>query len=123
MRTRCFLGIVLAILATPMARAGFIVLPNANTTVNGNATQTYPIGDGNRTFQWVYSASQLSSIVGDQITRIGFRRPAGASTVTTPLTFTAWNLQVGNSLNAPGSLSATFAANEAPNTITARSGR
>jgi hypothetical protein len=122
MRTRWFLGIVLAILATPMARAGVIVLPNSNTTVNGNAAQLYPLGDGDRTFQWVYSASQLSSIAGDEIASIGFRRQKGGATVTTPLVFTAWNLQVGNSLNPPGSLSSTFAANEAPNTVTVRSG-
>jgi hypothetical protein len=105
-----------------MARADVIVLPNANTNVSGNAALFFPLADGDRTLQWVYSSSQLSSIVGDTITSIGFRLPAGTGTVTTPISFTAWNLQVGTSLNPPGSLSATFADNQASDTVTARSG-
>jgi hypothetical protein len=116
------MGIAMAVLATQLARADMIVLPNANTTANGNAAQLDSLGDSGRTFQWVYSASQLTSVIGDEITGIGFRRQAGGSTVTSPMVFAAWNLQVGSSLNPPGSLSSTFAANQAPNTITVRSG-
>jgi hypothetical protein len=113
----------LAALALPgRARADVIVLPNANTNVSGPTRQFFPLGGGGRTFQWVYSSSQLTPVVGDQITSIGFRLPAGMATVTTPITFTAWNLQVGTSLNPPGSLSATFAANQASDTVTVRSG-
>jgi hypothetical protein len=122
MRSRWFLAIALAVLATPLTRADTIVLPNANTSVSGNAITGFPLGDGDRTFQWVYSNSQLSSVVGDQITSLGFRLPSGASTVTIPLNFTAWNLQVGTSLNAPGSLSSNFAANQGAGTLTVLSG-
>ncbi len=130
MRTRIRLGSILLglaaaiLLATPAANAGVIVLPNANTNTSGNAQQFGVFGGAGTidTLQWVYSASQLTSIVGQQITSIGFRLPAGASTVTTPATFTQWDLQVGTSLNPPGSLSATYAANQGANTTTVLSG-
>jgi hypothetical protein len=100
-----------------------IVLPNANTSSSGNNVQ-FGILDGGQawTFQWVYSASQLTSVVGDQITAIGFRLPAGASTIASALNYTEFNLQLGTSLNAPGSLSTSFAANQGPDTTTVLSG-
>jgi hypothetical protein len=60
--------------------------------------------------------------VGAQLTSIGFRLPAGAATIGVPLSFDAWGLQIGTSLNPPGSLSATFAANQGPGTTTVLSG-
>lgn len=105
-------------------RAGVIVLPNGNTNASGNSATFGVFGDASaiQTFQWVYAASQLTSIVGDDITSIGFRLPAGAGTVTSPATFAQWNLQVGTSLNPPGSLSTTYAANQGPDTTTVLAG-
>jgi hypothetical protein len=119
------LGLALAAwLATPggTARAAFVVLPNANAATSGNSSQFFLLDTADVTFQWVYAASQLSSVVGEQLTSIGFRLPAGAATVGSSLSYTAWNLQLGTSLNPPGSLSSSFAANQGPDTTTVLSG-
>jgi hypothetical protein len=104
-------------------RADMLVLPNANTSVSGNAVTFGAVGGSfDDTFQWVYSASQLTSAVGQQITAIGFRLAPGEATVVAPLIYSTYNLQVGKSLNPAGSLSATFAANQGPDTTTVLSG-
>jgi len=103
-------------------RADMLVLPNANTSASGNNVQFGVMDSGVWTFQWVYSASQLTSVVGDKITAIGFRLGPGEATVSSPLVYSTFNLQVGTSLNPAGSLSATFAANQGPDTTTVLSG-
>jgi hypothetical protein len=118
------LGLAAAtLLSPPPAGADVIVLPNADTNVSGDTATIIPLGNSViQTFQWVYAASQLTSVVGDEITSIGFRLSAETGTVTTPSTFAQWNLQVGTSLNPPGTLSANFVANQGADTTTVLSG-
>jgi hypothetical protein len=129
MRTRQQFGV--AVLAAALAlllcgvgqaRAGLIVLPNANTNVSGNDSQFLVLDNGDVTLQWVHATSQLTSVVGDQITSIGFRLPTPAATVTSALSYSSFNPQLGKSLNPPGSLSSTFADNQGPDTTTVLSG-
>ena len=107
--------------AAPSANAD-LVAPNANTSTSGNNQQFGIFDSGAWTFQFAYNASQFSTIIGSQITDIGFRLPAGASTITSALVYTSFSIQIGQSTAAPGALSTTFATNEAADTVTAFSG-
>jgi hypothetical protein len=102
-------------------QADIIVAPNANGGTNGGTGQFGIFGNGsgdNITFQWDVAASQLTSLVGEDITAIGFRLPGGASTVNTATTIGAFNLELSGSLNPLGSLNATPANNIAANAVT-----
>jgi PEP-CTERM motif len=133
MRVRQRFGVmVLALVALTLllggvgqANASIIVAPNSNTSSAGNAVQFGVLdtpGD-NVTFQYVYSATQFSTLTpGDEITGIGFRLPAGSSTFNSALVYSSFSLQIGQSTAAPGALSTTFAANQASDTVTAFSG-
>jgi hypothetical protein len=116
------LVLILTALFPSIARADLIVLPNANTATSGNGNTLFPLGLTEATFQWVYSSSQLTSIVGDNITSIGFRLPAGASTVASATTFAQWNLVLSPSVNPPGSLSPFFPFNVGPGSTNVLSG-
>jgi hypothetical protein len=99
---------------TAQASTVYDVVPNGNTSVNGNNEQREVFGEGNApsyTFQWQLAASQLTSLVGDTLTAIGFRLPGGSSTVTGPTTITSFDLELSPSVNSIGSLSATTASN------------
>ena len=111
--------------AAQSANADFVVAPNTNTSTSGNDQQfgVLDTPNDNVTFQFVYSAAQFSTIAtGTEITGIGFRLPAGASTVNSAAVYSSFSLQIGQSTAAPGSLSTTFATNEASDTVTALSG-
>lgn len=97
----------------------FDVVPNANASTNGNGSQFF-IFDTNSpiTFQWDIAASQLTNLVGLSITALGFRLPAGASTVGSSSTFPSFDLELSSSLNPLGSLSSTPANNIAANAVT-----
>lgn len=103
------------------AQADIIVAPNANTGANGGTQQFGVFGNGtdaNITFQWDIAASQLTSLVGEDITGVGFRLPGGASTVGTATTIGAFSLELSSSLSPLGSLNATPANNIAANGVT-----
>jgi hypothetical protein len=110
--------------AAPSAFADSLAAPNANASTNGNAEQFFLFGEGSATatFQWDLAASQLTPMVGDSITAIGFRLPSGASSVSGPIDIGTWDLQLSSSLNPIGSLSTTFANNIASNAVTVVSG-
>ena len=114
--------VALLFVGAERVRAGMLVLPNSNTSSVGNNVQFGVMDSGSWTFQWVYSASQLNSAVGDQITGIGFRLAAGEATIGSALNYSTFNLQLGTSLQPAGSLSTTFAANQGADTTTVLSG-
>jgi hypothetical protein len=118
------ISVVMALLfvGAERVRADMLVLPNSNTSSAGNNVQFGVLDSGSWTFQWVYSASQLNSAVGDQITAIGFRLAAGQTTIGSALNYSTFNLQLGTSLQPAGSLSSTFAANQGADTTTVLSG-
>jgi hypothetical protein len=91
------------------------VVPNANTSVGGNAEQFEVFGEGSAaasyTFQWQLAASQLTSLIGDPLTAIGFRLLPGAATIPGPTTITSFDLELSPAVNSIGSLSVTQANN------------
>jgi hypothetical protein len=105
------------------AQAGIIVAPNANTSVDGNSVQLDPFGElGNpQEFQWVLNGSQLTGIVGDNITAIGFRLASGQSGQA-PSTINSFDLELSSSNNPIGSLSTTYANNIGSNAVTVYNG-
>jgi PEP-CTERM motif len=109
--------------STSRVSADLLVAPNANTSTSGDNVQYGILDTGNVAFQFAYNATQFSTLTsGTQITGIGFRLPAGASTFNTALVYSSFGIQIGQSTAAPGALSTTFATNEAGDTITAYSG-
>lgn len=110
-------------LAVP-SLAAVIVAPNAYESAEADATLSGPFQANPITLQWIFAASQFSSITsGTQLTAIGFRLNGGSDTLpVSDVDFTDWNLQLSSSLNAVGSLSATFANNIGPDAVTVRSG-
>jgi hypothetical protein len=97
----------------------FDVAPNANASMNGNGAQFFVFDtDSPITFQWDIAASQLTSLVGLDITALGFRLPGGASTVGSTINFPSFDLELSSSLNPLGSLSSTPASNVAANAVT-----
>lgn len=105
---------VVALMLPSVANAGVVVAPNANTNVSGNAQQLGVLGRGNVTFQFAYDASQFSGVaVGTTLNGIGFRLPANAATISSPLFYSAFSVEVATAALPVSSLSATFAANQA----------
>jgi len=98
-----------------------LVLPAISEQENSLNT---PIRDTERTLQYVFDSSLLGAIQpGSQISSIAFRLNDGSSTwPAATRTWSQFNLQIGKSANAPGSLSNTFSENLGTDTITARSG-
>jgi hypothetical protein len=118
------IAIAMAMPLTAPALADEIVAPNAAAAVEGSGGLSTCLSTGPRTLQWIIARSQLSSIpVGSVITGITYRLDTGASNWP-PANATAnqYDISIGSALNPPASASTTFAANAAPDTITARSG-
>jgi hypothetical protein len=69
---RAVAAVMVLLASTSPARAD-VIAPNANTTVEGN-TLTLAAFQTASTFQWVFAASELSSVpTGSLVTGIGFR--------------------------------------------------
>jgi hypothetical protein len=107
-----------------LARADFVVVPNAYANVQGTIGVGTILRDQPRTLQVVYSASQFASVpLGSRITAVAFRLEAGQATYPpTDRHYDGYSIQLSQSLNAPGSLSGTFAENIGADVVTVRSG-
>jgi hypothetical protein len=107
------------------ALADSLVVPNVNAVQEGN---DYTVGTFRGEFadtnQWVIAASEFAAIpLGSSVTGIGFRLNGGVPTAPdVQLEFSQWDLQVSKSVNDPGALDFTFAANIAPDVTLVRSG-
>jgi hypothetical protein len=121
MKSALYITALLAALG--VSQASTIVVPNANTSVNGNAVQFLLFGTGTTNeFQWQLAGSQLTSVVGDSLTGIGFRLAAGQASVPGPTTINMFNLGLSPSVNPIGALSTTFTDNIGPGAVTVLSG-
>src|SRR5580704_14132074 len=112
---------VLLMTCAVVAQADTVVAPNADATANGGAEQFGVFGNGTAsgiTFQWDTAASQLTSLVGEDITGIGLRLPGGVASVTSPTTIGAFSFELSGSLNPLGSLSSNPTDNIASNGVT-----
>jgi hypothetical protein len=106
-------GIALTMETAP-ASAAVVVVPSANTSVEGNSNNGFPFSLGNfgltaQRWQQVYAASQFGNNAGN-ITQIRFRPDAAAGS---PFSMTLPNVQINFSVTpaAPGALSLTYANN------------
>ncbi|MBD1843291.1 hypothetical protein H6F89_07725 [Cyanobacteria bacterium FACHB-63] len=117
-------GAVLS-LAAPMsaAHALTVVAPNSAMSTDGNSASGLPLSSNAATIQFIYPTSALGGLAnGDQITGIAFRLNNSESSPSPALTFSNYVIQLSQSINAPGSLSTTFAANIASDGVTVRNG-
>ncbi len=117
----CCIGGTL-LLAAASVSADAIIVPGEYATTEANTSDNAPLGATEQHFQQVFSPSLLTGLsVGDWITGIGFR-VEGNETAVPAQTVTAYNIGIGQSLFAPGSLSSTFADNRGADFTMARTG-
>jgi hypothetical protein len=111
MRTR--LSLLTLVLSVGAAYGSVVVAPNANAAANGNADTFIVFSEGTQawTFQWQLAASQLTAMVGDTISAIGFRLDAGSSSFAAGTSIGSWDLELSGAANALGSMSTTLANN------------
>jgi hypothetical protein len=119
---RILLGLVVLGLIDVDARADVYVVPPANTNTSGTGA-SFTLTQTDYTGQQVYGASLLSGLpVGAVIDGFRLRLAAGQSTVTSATSSSHFDISIGPSAFAPGSLSTSTAGNEGPGTVLARSG-
>jgi hypothetical protein len=128
MGNRKFLSLVLSLVvcsffgsARSVLADSLLVAPNGNTSANGTAPYDYLFQPLNN-FQWGFATSQLTAMVGDSITGLGFRLAPNLSSIPGPITIGTFDLQLSSSLNPIGGLSTNYANNIASNVTTVYSG-
>jgi hypothetical protein len=122
-------AVVLSFGGADRARAGLIVVPNAQTNVEGNGNNAFPFhigafGLNSQRYQQVYNASDFLMAFGGQpqlITQIAFRPDALAGAA---FNTTLPNVQINLSTtsHSADNLSTTFATNVGPNDTIVHSG-
>ncbi len=101
-----------------------VIVPGEFTVADADTSDNAPLGaiSTQQTFQQVFSSSLLSSLsIGELIPGIGFRVEANESALPAQ-TISEFDISLGQSVNSPGNLSATFADNRGANFTTVRSG-
>jgi hypothetical protein len=124
MNIACKIAIGICLVATTVFADQTIIVPGEFTLADANTSDNAPLGaiSSQQHFQQVFSTSLLSSLsIGELITGIGFRVEANESALPAQ-TITSYNIGLGQSANAPGNLSATFADNRGADFTTVRSG-
>jgi hypothetical protein len=126
LRARCLIVVVLG-LGSPLAAPAQVqvVVPNVYTSTEGPASTPLPIHVQNNpwTFQLVLSQSQLTGLVGRDLTGISFRHSA-VEGGGYPLQVTTWSpyvIRVGPGV-APNSATGAFASNFTATPTQVRSG-
>ena len=115
-------GICLA--ATTVPADPTVIVPGEFTSTDANTSDNAPLGaiSSQQHFQQVFSASILTNLsIGELITGIGFRVEGNESALPAQ-TISEFDIGIGQSANAPGDLSATFADNRGADFMTVRSG-
>ena len=112
MKRAIFAALAVALVGSAHAQS-LSVVPNANTNVGGAFGLSTPISSGDRTLQMIISASQLTSMVNGQLTGLTFRLdgPEVASKPLVPISFTNYDIFLGQAAVVPLGASATFADN------------
>lgn len=123
------LGLGAAVLLSAPARAALVVIPGSLAGAEQPAPDSSPLGadDTPQRFQMAYGPTLLGGLnVGDIITGLTFRVdafPEGAHNTTMPAqTVANYEIGIGRSVNAAGSLSMTFEDNRDLDFVIARSG-
>jgi hypothetical protein len=105
--------------APPVTESVF--LPADAPTVEGNSGNSSPFEQVAGRFQSVYSAGLLGIPAGSRITGMRFRLD-GAAPPFNAVTISNFEIRLSTSVNPPGSLSATFAANRGDDEVIVRTG-
>ena len=112
---------VLALTGARLTWATVVVVPNAQTAVEGDANNTFPFdcAPGSNRYQQVYLGSEVG--VGT-ITQIAFRPDLFGGVVFGPTTISGVTITLSSTTAAPDSLSMTFATNVGSDVTTVFSG-
>jgi hypothetical protein len=114
---------LLLIAVPPVVSAAQVVVPNAQTSVEGNSANTLPFGcvitSASMRYQQVYLGSEIGS---GTITEIRFRQDAPAVVLFGPNTINGVTITLSSTTAAPDGLSATFAKNIGADVTTVFSG-
>ena len=101
-------------------------IAGGSATVEGAGSSQLPLGNGSvtsMTSQFLFSAAQLGGLTaGSVITSIGFRVNVNSPAQTQAMTYSNYQISLGSSTQAVGSLTANFAANQGADTVTVRNG-
>jgi hypothetical protein len=104
------------------AFAATVIVPSEYATTEAGSSDNAPLGATEQHFQQVFSPALLTNIaIGDWITGLAFR-VEGNETALPAQTVTEYDISIGQSVFAPGSLSSTFSDNRGPDFETVRSG-
>lgn len=121
----CGEALLLAAVASPAAAQLKVVVPDGYEDTEGGTGEDTALGLEANTVQQVYGVSELDGriAVGDLITGMTFRlnNPSGGDLES--FVVNNYAILIGQSVNAPGSLSTTLADNRGADTILARSGQ
>lgn len=107
------------------AQGGTLVfVPNANELVAGNGAFTSPTATTPRTYQWLIHESQLTALVGKNLTAITYRLPTSATGPwpTTDVTYSDYDIYLSGSVS-PENRSLAFAQNVVGTQTQVRSGQ
>jgi hypothetical protein len=119
----CLLMLSFVAGSTLHASSVVVVAPNANAATSGTTVQLGVFGETfPTTFQTDIAASQLTSLIGNTITSIGYRIQADGVNIAGPVTITGFSLELSGSAHAIGSLSTNQAANIGANAQVVDSG-
>lgn len=128
MRAASVCAVLAAAVMTGVATARpTVVAPNANATAHGNAGLNTLVRDANnpRTYQAQIAASELTAMVGMQITGIQWRLQTSAANATpwpaSDATWANYDITLAEAANSIGTMSTTFASNML-NPVVVRSG-
>jgi hypothetical protein len=113
--THCFIMVFLGLVIPSRVTAQVqVVVPNVYTTTEGPGSSSLPIHIQNNpwTFQLILHESQLTSLVGQELTGISYRHSAvmGGGYPLQTTTWTNYVIRLGTSV-APGVAAETFANN------------
>jgi hypothetical protein len=111
-------------LSAGAAHPATIYVPSALSNTEGTANDTSPLGlDVEVRLQQVYGSSLLGGLnIGDKITGITFRIDGNNTSGVPAQTVPVYELRLSQSVNAPGSMNMTFAANRGADEVIVRSG-
>jgi hypothetical protein len=118
------LGGAFTLLPAGQARAGLIVVPNANATAPGNIDNRFPfLVDGGMRYQQVFASSQFSAFGGGPqlITEMDLRNGIFLNQAFTA-TIPSINISLSTTALPPDGLSSTFANNTGTGTTLVYSG-
>jgi hypothetical protein len=109
---------------TTLLAQQFNVFPNASTNASAGGTFLSPLANTARTYQMIIHASQLTPLVGRELTAIAFRLAPSASAnwPATAATYTDYNIFLSNAVDPASRSLTSFASNVVGTQTQVRSG-